>query len=121
MSGSIIVFTDSDCLSSQRQIRPCYNLFEHLVDVVTRNRQDKEIKPSFMMEDPFKLPQDYNKRDEEVIYKSLQEYVSERTQMDQLIKNSQLNSLILFDTETKKSVCPSGVEPYAYYSALEPY
>ena len=61
-------------MSSQRQIRPCYNLFEHLVDVVTRTRLKDEEKPSFMMEDPFRLPLDYNKRDEIVIYKTLEEY-----------------------------------------------
>jgi hypothetical protein len=77
LSGSIIVFTDSDCISSQRQIRPCYFLFEHLVDVVTRPRQINETKPSFMMEDLFKLPSDYHKRNEVVLYKSLDDFVNE--------------------------------------------
>ena len=44
------------------------------MDVVTRSRQKDEAKPSFMMEDPFKLPSDYNKRDEVVIYKTLEQF-----------------------------------------------
>lgn len=120
MSGSIIVFTDSDCMSSQRQIRPCNQLFEHLVDIVTRPRQYNETKPSFMMEDPFKLPFDYHKRNEVVIYKTLDDFVKEPTTENTLIKNAKLNSLSMFDKETSKSTC-LGPSRFDYYSALQPY
>ena len=53
-----------------------------------------------MMEDPFKLPFDYHKRNEEVIYKSLDDFVKEPPTDNILIKNSKLNSLSMFDTST---------------------
>lgn len=49
-SGVIIIMTDVDCLSGQKLIRPCYNLFEHFVDVATRIRFKNETTPSFLME-----------------------------------------------------------------------
>jgi len=70
------------------------------VDVVTRPRQYNETKPSFMMEDPFKLPLDYHKRNEVVIFKSLDDFLKEPTTGNTFIKNSKLNSLSMFDRET---------------------
>lgn len=56
--------------------------------------------PSFMMEDPFKLPFDYHKRNEEVIYSSLDDFLKEPPSDNILIKNSKLNSLSMFDQES---------------------
>ena len=63
--------TDADCLSGQRMIRPCYNLFEHFVDVATRVKTSNETTPSFLMESMYKLPNDYSKPGEEPIYRTL--------------------------------------------------
>lgn len=38
-SGAIIVMTDSDCISQQRQIRSCNFLFEQFVDIATRDKR----------------------------------------------------------------------------------
>lgn len=53
-----------------------------------------------MMEDPFKLPFDYHKRNEEVIYSSLDDFLKEPPSDNILIKNSKLNSLSMFDQES---------------------
>jgi len=53
-----------------------------------------------MMEDPFKLPLDYHKRNEVVIFKSLDDFLKEPTTGNTFIKNSKLNSLSMFDRET---------------------
>ena len=52
-------------------IRPCYNLFEHFVDVATRVKTSNETTPSFLMESMYKLPNDYSKPGEEPIYRTL--------------------------------------------------
>ena len=41
-SGAIIVMTDSDCISQQRQIRSCNFLFEQFVDIATREKEDAD-------------------------------------------------------------------------------
>ena len=68
MSGSIIVMTDADCLSGSKMIRPCYNLFEHFVDVATWIKSDNETTPSFLMEKIYQIPLDYIKPNEKAIY-----------------------------------------------------
>ena len=73
-----------------------------------------------MMEDPFKLPFDYHKRNEVVLYKSLDDFLKEPTTDNILIKNSKLNSLSMFDEETLESTC-LGSRRFDYYSALKPY
>lgn len=50
-----------------------------------------------MMEDPFKLPFDYHKKNEVVIYKSLDDFIKEPNFDKSLIRNSKLNSLSMFD------------------------
>lgn len=41
-SGAIVVMTDSDCISQQRQIPSCNFLFEQFVDIVTRDKHVDE-------------------------------------------------------------------------------
>jgi len=77
MSGSIIIMTDADCLSGLKMVRPCYNLFEHFVDVATRVKSENETTPSFLMEPIYRLPQDYTKPNEKAIFKTLQEFLSD--------------------------------------------
>ena len=51
-SGAIIVMTDSDCISQQRQIRNCNFLFEQFVDIATREKNgDSEDKSHGEYED----------------------------------------------------------------------
>ena len=57
--------TDSDCLSGSKDIKPCYNLLEHFVDLATRTREANETTPSFLMESMYRLPHDYVKSTEE--------------------------------------------------------
>jgi hypothetical protein len=104
-SGSIIIMTDADCLSGQRMVRPCLNLFEHFVDVATRTRAVNETTPSFLMEDVYRLPHDYIKQNEQPIYKTLQGFTQDKTQM---IKNAKLNSIESYSAESGRMTCSAG-------------
>ena len=77
-SGAIIVMTDSDCLSNQLQIRPCYRLFEQLVQIATRDKIDQRDSGAnnrfSLLSDEFILPSDLHKVTETPLVESLDEF-----------------------------------------------
>lgn len=38
-AGTIVVMTDSNCLSGQKSIRACHNLLQHFIEIATRDRE----------------------------------------------------------------------------------
>lgn len=123
-SGAIIVMTDSDCISQQRQIRSCNFLFEQFVDIATRdlneNTRSSTASPDqgdstdklpgdaqyYLLNENLKLPSDLHKISESPVYETLEDLTKELLLQNSMIKNSYLNSLTAFDYVEKKHICP---------------
>lgn len=111
-SGSIIVMTDSDCISQQRPIRNCYHLFEHFLEIATQSkkhiRRADEASEStgknneVLLHANYQLPSDLHKVHEEPLYDNLENLMQRQDAeaAENQIKNSHLNSIMFFDPTT---------------------
>ena len=63
----------------------------------------------------YQLPSDYNKIDEDPIYATLETLIEEMEDTEvssKLLKNSYINSLLLYDKQTKEHKC-TAQQPHA--------